>query len=265
MYGDFYCYNTAKSEWRQIKSKGPTPRSGAQIVSTETDGGQIWLFGGEYASPSQLQFIHFKDLWVWRVAQKKWEKIQSANAGPSARSGHRMVVTKKKLFVFGGFHDNNQTYRYFNDVHVFSLESYTWLQVNVGGSPPAPRSGCCMVAGQDGKILVWGGFSKAAVKKDIDRGVSHADMVALMPESKLCLTISRSHDLQKKKIFLQKETRPDSNISGLRSNLVAPNHYLVAECQRQSQQMVKLTHSVGCSTQKRTKKILKDNSVMIST
>lgn len=184
MYGDFYCYHTAKGEWRQIKCKGPTPRSGAQIVSSEADGGQLWLFGGEYASPSQLQFIHFKDLWVWRMNQKVWEKVQAAGPTPSARSGHRMVVAKKKLFVFGGFHDNNQVYRYFNDLFVFSLESYTWLEVTVGGSLPSPRSGCCMVAGQDGKILVWGGFSKTAVKKGVDRGVSHADMFALGAESK---------------------------------------------------------------------------------
>lgn len=114
----------------------------------------------------------------------KWEKINAPN-GPSARSGHRMTMSKKKLFVFGGFHDNNQSYRYFNDIHVFSLESYTWLRVEIGGAIlPPPRSGCCISATPEGKILIWGGYTKSQMKKDIDRGVTHTDMFALTPDSK---------------------------------------------------------------------------------
>lgn len=179
VYGDYYCYFVAKNEWKVLKSSiCPAPRSGHQMVSISTDGGQIWLFGGEFASPSQLQFYHYKDLWVYRIAKKQWEKITAAN-GPSARSGHRMVVTKKKLFVFGGFHDNNTSYRYFNDIYFFSLENYTWTKLEPTGTSPAPRSGCCMIANPEGKILVWGGYSKSNVKKEIDRGVTHADMFSL--------------------------------------------------------------------------------------
>lgn len=116
---------------------------------------------------------------------RKWEKINAPN-GPSARSGHRMTVAKKKLFVFGGFHDNNQSYRYFNDVHIFSLESYTWLQVEIGGAViPPPRSACCMAATPEGKIVIWGGYSKSQMKKDVDRGITHTDMYILTPDSKL--------------------------------------------------------------------------------
>ncbi|XP_058831674.1 kelch domain-containing protein 4 [Topomyia yanbarensis] len=179
VYGEFFSYNIAKNEWKQLKSSTcPAPRSGHQMISVSTDGGQIWLFGGEFASPTQLQFYHFKDMWVYRIGKKQWEKINAAN-GPSARSGHRMVVTKKTIFVFGGFHDNNNSYRYFNDLYAFSLETYTWNKVDVVGTGPAPRSGCCMIANSDGKILIWGGYSKASVKKEIDRGVTHADMFSL--------------------------------------------------------------------------------------
>lgn len=179
VYQDFFCYNASKNEWKVLESSiCPAPRSGHQMVSVSSDGGQIWLFGGEFASPSQVQFYHYKDLWVYRIAKKQWEKINAAN-GPSARSGHRMVLTKKKLFVFGGFHDNNSSYRYFNDLHFFSLENYTWTKVEPSGTLPAPRSGCCMIANPEGKILVWGGYSKSNVKKEIDRGVTHADMFAL--------------------------------------------------------------------------------------
>ncbi|GBP94390.1 Kelch domain-containing protein 4 [Eumeta japonica] len=162
--------------------RGPAPRSGHQMVSVATDGGQLWLFGGEHASPSQMQFYHYKDLWMMSLKTHKWEKINASN-GPSPRSGHRMVVSKKKLFVFGGFHDNNQSYRYFNDLHVFSLESYTWIQVEINGAIlPPPRSGCCISANSEGKIFVWGGYSKSQLKKDVDRGITHTDMYAFLPD-----------------------------------------------------------------------------------
>ncbi|EDV92286.1 kelch domain-containing protein 4 [Drosophila grimshawi] len=180
IYNDLFFYNIPRNEWKQLRSpSGPTPRSGHQMVTVATDGGQLWMFGGEHASPSQLQFYHYKDLWTMSLRTRQWSKI-AAPHGPSARSGHRMVAAKKRLFVFGGFHDNNQSYHYYNDVHVFSLESYEWLQIEIGGTiAPPVRSGCCMAATPDGKIFVWGGYSRTSMKKDLDRGITHTDMFQL--------------------------------------------------------------------------------------
>jgi len=52
------------------------------------------------------------------------------------------------------------------------------------GTPPAPRSGCVMVALPDGKVLIYGGYSKEKIKREVDKGVIHADMFLLTPESK---------------------------------------------------------------------------------
>lgn len=142
------------------------------------------LFGGEHSTPSQIQFYHYRDLWVYRINQRVWEKVAAAG-GPSPRSGHRMVALKKKLYVFGGFYDSGVSYKYYNDVWCFSLETYQWQEIKPAGAiKPAPRSACCLTATPDGQILLWGGYSKSAVKKDIDRGVTHSDMFALVPESK---------------------------------------------------------------------------------
>lgn len=161
------------------------------------------LFGGELASPSQLQFYHYKDLWVYRLSSKTWDKI-TTSTGPSARSGHRMVAIKKKLFVFGGFFDSSLSYKYFNDVWMFDLETYQWQEINITGTvKPMPRSAGCMAATSDGKILVWGGYSKTNVKKEVDRGVTHGDMFCLAPDSKdstsnaIVLVISDHFTLQR--------------------------------------------------------------------
>lgn len=67
----------------------------------------------------------------------------SAGAGPSARSGHRMVLYKHKILVFGGFYDSGFETKYFGDLHAFDLEQMAWLPAIVPTSAlaPQPRSG----------------------------------------------------------------------------------------------------------------------------
>ncbi len=186
IYGDFFNYNNNKNEWKLIKSSlCPAPRAASQMLAVPIDGGKLFLFGGEFASPSQLQFYHFKDLWVYHIKSKNWEKINAPNP-PSPRSGHRMVYSKKKIFVFGGFYDNNTTFTYFNDTYTFSLESYTWNKLEVTGTPPEPRSGCVMSTTKDGKIFVYGGYTKARGKKknEIEHGKTHTDSFFLVQDEK---------------------------------------------------------------------------------
>ena len=45
-------------------------------------------------------------------------------------AGHRMVVYKKNLVVFGGFHDNmKRAPKYHNDVHIFNLDAMAWTKL----------------------------------------------------------------------------------------------------------------------------------------
>ncbi|KAJ8951339.1 hypothetical protein NQ318_009273 [Aromia moschata] len=182
VYNDLFFYDIANKTWSIVKAPGgPPPRCGHQMVVTSANKGQLWVFGGEFASPIQSQFYHYRDLWVYHIATKKWEKITSPN-GPSARSGHRMVFVKKKIILFGGFHDNLRTYKYFNDIYSFDTESYQWIKLEPSGTPPAPRSGCCMMTLNDGRVLIYGGYSKEKLKKDVDKGHVYTDAYFLTPD-----------------------------------------------------------------------------------
>ncbi|XP_054719958.1 kelch domain-containing protein 4-like [Uloborus diversus] len=179
MYNDLYFYNIKKGQWSVLQcSEKPPPRCSHQAVILSQRAGQLWVFGGEFASPSRSNFYHYKDLWVYHFAEKRWEQVKVPGA-PSARSGHRMTASRKQLIVFGGFHESLREYKYFNDVHIFDLESYTWTKVEPTGRGPSPRSGVQMAPLTDGRIILFGGYSREKVKKDVDKGVPHGDMYYL--------------------------------------------------------------------------------------
>jgi hypothetical protein len=45
-----------------------------------------------------------------------------------------------------------------------------------------------MVALPDGKVLVYGGYSKEKIKREVDKGIIHTDMFLLVPKSKYSST-----------------------------------------------------------------------------
>ncbi|XP_053304283.1 kelch domain-containing protein 4 [Spea bombifrons] len=182
LYNELYVYNIKKNSWSKLDIPNPPPRRCAhQAVAVPQGGGQLWVFGGEFASPDGEQFYHYKDLWVLHLATKTWENIKSAG-GPSGRSGHRMVQCKRQLIVFGGFHESARDYIYYNDVYAFNLDSFTWTKLSPSGNGPSPRSGCQMITTQDGNIVIYGGYSKQRIKKDVDKGTVHTDMFLLKQE-----------------------------------------------------------------------------------
>ncbi|XP_054476239.1 kelch domain-containing protein 4 [Anoplopoma fimbria] len=185
LYNDLFFYNIKKNSW--VKSdipNPPPPRCSHQAVVVPQGGGQLWVFGGEFASPNGEQFYHYKDLWVLHLATHTWENIK-APGGPSGRSGHRMVLSKKQLLVFGGFHESTRDFIYYNDVYSFSLETFSWSRLAPSGSAPSPRSASQMTSTPDGMgVIIYGGYSKVRVKKDVDKGTIHSDMFLLKREGK---------------------------------------------------------------------------------
>ncbi|XP_053740902.1 kelch domain-containing protein 4 isoform X1 [Synchiropus splendidus] len=183
LYNDLFFYNIKKNSWTKCEIPNPPPpRCSHQAVVVPQGGGQLWIFGGEFASQNAEQFYHYKDLWVLHLATHTWESIK-APGGPSGRSGHRMLLSKKQLIVFGGFHESARDFIYYNDVFSFSLETFSWCRLSPSGSAPSPRSACQMIATPDG-VIVYGGYSKTRVKKDVEKGSIHSDMFLLKRDGK---------------------------------------------------------------------------------
>nr|KAF6285827.1 kelch domain containing 4 [Myotis myotis] len=151
LYNELYIYNIRKDTWTKVEIPSPPPRRCAhQAVVVPQGGGQLWIFGGEFASPDGEQFYHYKDLWVLHLATRTWEQVRD--------------------------------YIYYNDVYAFDLDTFTWSKLSPSGTGPTPRSGCQMSVTPQGSIVIYGGYSKQRVKKDVDKGTQHSDMFLLKSE-----------------------------------------------------------------------------------
>lgn len=177
VYNDLFVYDIKKQVWKRVHTpQPPAPRSSHQAVTVPMRDGELWLFGGEYTSASQSQFYHYNDLYVLHLSTLRWEKQTSTTNGPSGRSGHRMTAAKRQLFLFGGFQDYITTFRYFNDLYSFCLDTFQWSQIKPLGQVPTPRSAAPIVTSQDGaSLFILGGYSKQSDEK----GTVHTDVYAL--------------------------------------------------------------------------------------
>ncbi|GBN91837.1 Kelch domain-containing protein 4 [Araneus ventricosus] len=193
VYNDLHFYNIKKGTWSIMHTPlKPPPRCAHQAVVLSQNGGQLWIFGGEFVSPTRTVFYHYKDLWVFHLAEKRWEEIK-APGGPSARSGHRMVVRKKQIVVFGGFHETFENYKYLNDLYVFNLETYSWSKIEPVGKIPSLRSASLLAPLTDGRILLYGGYSREKVKKGVDKGTEFTDMYHLQVDGNVLLFSMTTH------------------------------------------------------------------------
>ncbi|CAD5185576.1 unnamed protein product [Musa acuminata subsp. malaccensis] len=183
VYGDLYRYDVEKNEWKLISSpNSPPPRSAHQAVAWKD---HIYIFGGEFTSPNQERFHHYKDFWMLDLKTNQWEQLLLKGC-PSARSGHRMVLYKHKIIVFGGFYDTLREVRYYNDLHVFDLDQFKWQEIKPrpGCMWPSARSGFQLFVFQD-EIFLYGGYSKEVVsdKHGSEKGIVHSDIWSLDPRT----------------------------------------------------------------------------------
>ncbi|KAG9029721.1 hypothetical protein FRB95_004970 [Tulasnella sp. JGI-2019a] len=104
-----------------------------------------------------------------------WERIET-KVKPIARSGHRMTIWKHFIVLFGGFVDLGVRTNYLNDVWLFSLEDYKWVQVEFPPhhQQPSSRSGFSFLPTPDGVVL-HGGYYKDYIKGKRPVGVALDD------------------------------------------------------------------------------------------
>lgn len=175
-YNDTFRYNPEKDEWKKyVSPTAPGPRSAHAGVASPAGGGKLFIFGGEFSSPNQRNFFHYRDFWVFDLTTHSWENIDT-KVKPSARSGHRMATWKHYIFLYGGFYDPGFTTKYLSDLWYFDTQEYKWTEVQFRptASRPSARSGFSFLPHPDG-VLLHGGYCKEYVKGQRPVGVMLED------------------------------------------------------------------------------------------
>lgn len=174
-YNDLHSYNVDNDIWRRITSKNsPLPRSSHAMCAHPS--GIVLLFGGEFSSPKQSTFYHYGDTWILDADTKEWTKIDQKR-GPSARSGHRLACWKNYIILHGGFRDLGAHTTYLNDMWLFDITTYKWVEVEFPPNHIVPdaRSGHSLIPCADGAII-YGGYCKVKAKKGLQKGKVLSDI-----------------------------------------------------------------------------------------
>lgn len=96
---------------------------------------------------------------------------------------YRLTLSCEDFLIFHRWCFYYRDYKYYNDVYMFNLDLYTWTKVEASGVPPCPRSGCIVAQiPEQSRIIVYGGYSKERLKRDVDKGTTYVDMFVLSPE-----------------------------------------------------------------------------------
>ncbi|KAE8909261.1 hypothetical protein PF005_g19087 [Phytophthora fragariae] len=163
--------------WKSISSpNSPPPRCSHQSAVYRD---HLYVFGGEFATADQ--FHHYRDLWRLDLKTNAWEELE-VKGGPSPRSGHRMVVWRNYLVVFGGFYEAARETKWFNDLYLFNLAELKWQKITYPPhrQAPAERSGCQLaVHPSKDLVFVYGGYAKVKNVGEKSEGKVYSDLWAL--------------------------------------------------------------------------------------
>eukprot|EP00644_Phytophthora_capsici_P012416 jgi/Phyca11/121937/e_gw1.46.430.1 len=181
-YNDVFKWNLdaealRDAAWKSISSpNSPPPRCSHQSAVYRD---HLYVFGGEFATADQ--FHHYRDLWRFDLKTNAWEELE-VKGGPSPRSGHRMVVWRNYLVVFGGFYEAARETKWFNDLYLFNLAELKWQKVTYPPhrQTPAERSGCQLaVHPSKDLVFVYGGYAKVKNAGEKSEGKVYSDLWAL--------------------------------------------------------------------------------------
>ena len=166
-------FEIQKKEWKQILTipPRPSPRCAHSCVSYKS---YLYVFGGELANSDE--YHHYRDLWKFDLRTSLWSEIKARNP-PSARSGMGCLVWKHYMIIFGGFFEAVHETKWYNDVHVFNLQTETWMDIQQSrlAIKPEPRSACNIATYGTDKLIVHGGFSKIKTSNAAVETKTHTD------------------------------------------------------------------------------------------
>jgi hypothetical protein len=151
-------------EWVKRTDVGSPGLRYSHAMAYDSDRSVTVLFGGEFSSPGESDFIFFNDTWEYDGVQ--WRKINVANiAGsrPSPRSGHAIAydAARKQVLLFGGAYSyvaiGGTSTTYFNDAWAYQSDGTNGTWTLLPQATPPRRAHHMMIYDSARQVVVMHG------------------------------------------------------------------------------------------------------------
>ena len=147
--------------WKRIQSPPPNPPARCSHT-TVYHNNALYVFGGELATAEK--YHHYKDMWKFDLKTNLWMEIKPRGGlAPPSRSGHRCIVWRHYMVMFGGFFEALRETRWYNDLWIYDFPANAWQEMSYSklATIPAPRSAFDFCLSPTGDTAyIYGGYSK---------------------------------------------------------------------------------------------------------
>lgn len=149
---DLWKFSFVTKEWIQLKVENP-PAS-RHYHTMVVYGEYLVLFAGHSGSG-----LFFNDLYFYDIKNIKWIKKTPHSF---QRYGHKSIMYKNKMYVFGGHIKSTEIDQISNDLIAYDFNTDSWEDCFFVGQPPTGRKshGCCVV---NDSLWVYGSTSDEKV------------------------------------------------------------------------------------------------------
>ena len=115
-------------KWNNIEmnDEWPTGKMGTELVYYN---GNIYLYGGKID-----RYKYSSELWKYNIELNKWNQIYIKSYSPKCY-GHRMVLYKDYLIIFGGYGKRNKQWICCNDVYIYGINNNRWKRIKCKNKP----------------------------------------------------------------------------------------------------------------------------------
>ena len=176
-------YNISSQTWynvssTQYTSTGFTVDGAAHFVPSFGPNGLLFVFGGQYGDPVNLQYAQFDYAWMYEPISKSWTSQKVTGDIPPVRTNPCLVGAQGdngtyEIFLFGGDYAFNVAKTEENGaVHVLSVPSFNWQKVSDAQHGRFMHS--CNVGGNRQMISVGGVVLDSSTSVnifDVDGGI----------------------------------------------------------------------------------------------
>ncbi|WVR06271.1 hypothetical protein IAU60_003301 [Kwoniella sp. DSM 27419] len=151
---DLWSMDIRACETMPVKTKGDAPMPRVGHASAMADRIMI-VWGGD--TKVNVDDPQDEGLYILDLRSQEWTSVPIAR-GPVGRYGHAVCLVEGRFYVFGGQADGafmNDLWMY--DIKQLSGDKHKWEQIKYATPPPPRRTGHIFVAGNNGKLYLFGG------------------------------------------------------------------------------------------------------------